>query len=443
MSDLFITEPILTVGELTRRARQLVESRLPLLWVSGEVCNFARAASGHCYFSLKDAQAQVRCVCFRQRAQLLDFELVNGMQVEVRALPTLYEPRGEFQLTVETVRRAGLGLLFEAFERLKKKLEQEGLFAPERKRAIPAFPRSVGIVTSSAAAALRDVLSTLMRRMPSLPILVYAAPVQGEGAAARIARAIRTASARGEVDVLLVCRGGGSMEDLWAYNDERVARAISACRIPVITGIGHETDFTIADFVADLRAATPTAAAAAASPDRAELSERVSALRRQLMNGFLRSLQRRMQQVDYLSHRLVHPGERLAHRLDALQHLQVRLHAAQRHRLALHAHRLQRTAARLSARTPDLRGLRLRCRGLRERIRAAMAAQLDRRDRALAAAAAHLLHLNPEAVLTRGYSIVTRQDGTVVRDAAILDIGEQIRLAFAAGRATARIEDKS
>jgi exodeoxyribonuclease VII large subunit len=431
------------VGELTRRARHLVESRFPLLWVSGEVCNYARAASGHCYFSLKDAQAQVRCVCFRQRAQLLDFELSNGMQVEVRVLPTLYEPRGEFQLTVETVRRAGLGLLFEAFERLKKKLEAEGLFAPERKRAIPSFPRRVGVVTSSQAAALRDVLATLKRRMPSLPVLVYAAPVQGEGAAARIAHAIRTASARGDVEVLLVCRGGGSMEDLWAYNDERVARAIAACRIPVVTGIGHETDFTIADFVADLRAATPTAAAAAASPDRAELDERLGALRRQLTNEFLRGLQRRMQQVDYLSRRLVHPGERLAHRLDALQHLRVRLHAAQRHRLALFGHRVQRNAARLSARAPNLRSLQLHCRSLGERIRTGMLSQLDRRGRALRAVKAHLLHLNPEAVLTRGYSIVTKRDGTIVRDSAALDMGEQVRLAFAAGIARARIEDKS
>ena len=443
MPDVSMTEPILTVGELTRRARQLVESRFPLLWVAGEVCNYVRAASGHCYFSLKDAQAQVRCVCFRQRALLLDFELVNGMQVEIRALPTLYEPRGEFQLTVEAVRRAGLGLLYEAFERLKKKLEEEGLFAPERKRPLPAFPRAIGIVTSTAAAALRDVLTTLKRRMPAIPIFVYSAPVQGEGAAAKLAHAIRAASARAEVEVLLVCRGGGSMEDLWAFNDERVARAIAACRVPVVTGIGHETDFTIADFVADVRAATPTAAAAAASPDRSELRERLAALERRMNSEYMRGVQRRMQQIDYLARRLIHPGQRLAHRLEALQHLRARLQVSQRHRLEMLAHRLQRDAARLAGRRPDVRALHAQCRSLRDRLRAAMRAQFDRRERGLAAAAAHLAHLNPAAVLARGYSLVTTTDGAVVRDSATLRVGQPVRLAFARGSAAARIEDNS
>jgi exodeoxyribonuclease VII large subunit len=298
-------------------------------------------------------------------------------------------------------------------------------------------------VTSTAAAALRDVLATLKRRMPSIAVIVYSAPVQGEGAAAKISHAIRFASARAEVDVLLVCRGGGSMEDLWAFNDERVARAIAACRIPVVTGIGHATDFTIADFVADLRAATPTAAAAAVSPDRIDLNERLIGLRRRLTNEFMRAMQRRMQQLDYVARRLVHPGQRLAHRLEGLQHLRARLQSAQRHQFEVVAHRLQRPAARLAARAPHVRELQTRCLSLGERLRGALRAQLDRRERALASTAAHLLHLSPEAVLARGYSIVTTGTGSVVRDSAALEIGQLVRLGFARGTATARIEGKS
>jgi exodeoxyribonuclease VII large subunit len=290
---------------------------------------------------------------------------------------------------------------------------------------------------------LRDVLTTLKRRMPAIPIFVYSAPVQGDGASAKLAHAIRAASARAEVEVLLVCRGGGSMEDLWAFNDERVARAIAACRMPVVTGIGHETDFTIADFVADLRAATPTAAAAAACPDRSELRERLAALERRMNNEFMRGVQRRMQQIDYLARRLVHPGQRLAHRLEALQHLRARLQVAQRHRLEMLAHRLQRDAARLAGHRPDVRALHAQCRSLHDRLRAAMRAQFDRRERGLAAAAAHLAHLNPAAVLARGYSLVTTADGAVVRDSATLRAGQPVRLAFARGSAAARIEDSS
>jgi exodeoxyribonuclease VII large subunit len=442
VNEALITAPVISVGELNRRARELVESGFPLVWVAGEISNFTRAASGHCYFSLKDAQAQVRCVFFRHKAALIDFALANGMQVEVRALPTLYEPRGEFQLNVETIRRAGIGLLFEAFERLKSKLELEGLFAQERKRRIPAFPHSIGVVTSPAAAALRDVLTTLGRRMPAIAVVVYPAPVQGEGSAERIAQAIRTAAARAEVDVLLVCRGGGSVEDLWAYNEEVVARAIAQCPMPVITGIGHETDFTIADFVADLRAPTPTAAAAAASPDRAELSQRLDALRRRLARGLRHAIESRMQSVDYLGKRLVHPANLIVAGSEHLQHLRARLGGAIRHRLDVAAHRVQAIAARLGAARPDLPGLAQRCRGLGERLCASTRLQLERRGQRLLAIRAHLEHLSPRAVLERGYSIVTTPQGEIVRDAARLALGERVRIAFARGAAGAKIEDK-
>ncbi len=306
---------VIGVAELNRLAKELIERQLPLMWVAGEISNFMRAASGHCYFSLKDAQAQVRCVMFRHKAQLHDWKPENGMQIEVRATPSFYEARGEFQLNVEAMRRAGLGALYAAFEQLKARLSAEGLFAEERKQVLPRFPRAIGIVTSPHAAALRDVLTTLKRRMPAIPVIIYPTPVQGEGAAAKIAAALATADARAECDVLILCRGGGSIEDLWAFNEEVVARAIDACNLPVICGVGHETDFTIADFVADVRAPTPTAAAQLACPNCVDLRERAVQLYHRFKRVMERALERRMQHVDGLARRLVHPGERIASQL--------------------------------------------------------------------------------------------------------------------------------
>ncbi len=258
---------VLPVSLLVSSARLILERHLGLCWVSGEISNFTRAASGHCYFNLKDDQAQVRCVFFRHKAQHAGFALKDGLQVEVRATPSIYEARGEFQLNVEVVRLAGVGALYERFARLKARLEAAGWFAEERKRPLPAHPRAVGIVTSLRAAALRDVLTTLRRRWPALPVIIYPAGVQGASAAPELAAAIRTANARAEVDVLIVCRGGGSIEDLWPFNEEIVAQAIFDSALPVVSGVGHETDFTICDFVADVRAPTPTAAAELVSPD--------------------------------------------------------------------------------------------------------------------------------------------------------------------------------
>jgi exodeoxyribonuclease VII large subunit len=388
---------IISVAELNRRAREFIEAGFPLLWVAGEISNFTRAASGHCYFSLKDATAQVRCVFFRHKAALIDWKPENGMQVEVRAIPTLYEARGDFQLTVESMRRSGLGALFEAFERLKRKLELEGLFDPSRRKPIPEFPRSVGVVTSPQAAALRDVLTTLARRMPGIGVVLYPTPVQGEGAGDKIAQAIRAASARKEVDVLIVCRGGGSMEDLWAFNEEIVARAIADCAMPVVSGVGHETDFTIADFVADARAPTPTAAAELVSPNRAELQGRLSALAARLSRDIDRALNTRMQHLDYLGKRLVHPGERID------------VHIARQQELRL---RLQRGEARL----------------------------IEQHEARLVKMKASLAHLNPQAVLERGYSIVEKPGGQIVRSAQQIAAGESLRLTFARGAAQTRVE---
>ncbi len=261
---------VLTVSALNQAVARMLERNFPLIWVSGEISNLTRAASGHWYFTLKDDAAQVRAVMFRGRAQYADFTPKEGDKVEVRTLVTLYAARGDYQLNVEFIRKAGVGNLYEAFLQLKGKLEAEGLFDNLRKRPLPLFVRTIGIVTSLQAAALRDILSTLLRRAPHINVILYPTPVQGEGAGEKIAQAIRTAAQRSECDILLVCRGGGSIEDLWSFNEEVVARAIVAAPMPVIAGVGHETDFTIADFAADLRAPTPTAAAELAARPRTD-----------------------------------------------------------------------------------------------------------------------------------------------------------------------------
>lgn len=390
---------ILNVRELNSAARQLIESGLPLLWVRGEVSNFVCAASGHWYFSLKDEQAQVRCVMFRHKSQYLDWQPKSGIQIEVLALPSLYEARGEFQLTLEQMRPAGMGALYEAFERLKKKLESEGLFAESRKRKLPDFPQQLGIVTSPMAAALRDVLTTLAIRMPGLPVVLYPAPVQGEGSAQKIAQAIQLANQRKECDVLILCRGGGSIEDLWAFNEEIVARAIAASDIPVVSGVGHETDFTIADFVADLRAATPTAAAQAVAPDRLELLQRLQQFQQRYARAMMRQLERAMQQLDYLQRRLIHPAQRAQQQIQYLAQLQ---------------HRLKNAMQRI----------------------------LERQNQRLDAAQQHLLHLDPHQVLARGYSMVRDELGAVVVDSASLSVGTNVNITFARGWAAAMVKEK-
>lgn len=431
---------IISVADLNRRAREFIETGFPLLWVAGEISNFTRAASGHCYFSLKDASAQVRCVFFRHKAALVDWKPENGMQVEVRALPTLYEARGDFQLTVENMRRSGLGALFEAFERLKRKLEQEGLFDPARRKPVPQFPRCVGVVTSPKAAALRDVLTTLARRMPGIRVVLYPTPVQGEGAGEKIAQAIRIASARAEADVLIVCRGGGSMEDLWAFNEEVVARAIVDSAMPVVSGVGHETDFTIADFVADARAPTPTAAAELVSPNRAELLARLGVLGARLVRDIDRALGTRMQHLDYLGKRMVHPGERIGAELRHMGHLANRLRSATSHALDAVKWNLSGLARRLRDGLPDIDAHSASQRDLRLRLQHGQARLLEQHEARLGRMQANLDHLNPQAVLERGYSIVAKPGGQIVRSSQQVAAGEVLRLTFARGAAQTKVE---
>jgi exodeoxyribonuclease VII large subunit len=417
----------------------LIERQLGLCWISGEVSNYTRATSGHVYFLLKDEQAQVRCILFRNKAQLLGFALSDGQQVEVRATPTIYEARGEFQLNVETVRLSGFGALYERFAKLRARLEAAGWFAAARKRALPAFPRALGIVSSPRAAALSDVLTTLERRQPAMPVILYPAAVQGPGAAAEIAAAIGAANAHGRVDVLIVCRGGGSIEDLWAFNEEVLARAVFDSRIPIVSGVGHETDFTICDFVADARAPTPTAAAALAVPDRTVLRSRIAQLARQAQRIAQRLLEIRMQRLDGAARRLVHPAARIARQRERLASLALRLTRAAGAAQTQRRRELARSAqslARVLRAPPAQRAALART---YERWRRGGAERVAALDQRVAALASGLRHLSPQEVLERGYSIVTTEAGAVVQDAAQVAAGDDIALRFARGTAAARV----
>lgn len=431
--------PVIPISVLNRLARERLEAAFPLCWVAGEVSNLSYAASGHVYFSLKDSSAQVRCIMFRSRAQVLGWRLENGQHIEARVLVTLYEARGDFQLNVEAARRGGAGSLFERFLRLKDRLEREGLFSVSAKRSLPAFPRRVGIVTSPQAAALRDVLSTLARRAPQVGIVLYPTPVQGEGAAVLIARAIDRAGQRGECDVLIVCRGGGSMEDLWAFNDETVARAIRGCPLPVVSGIGHETDFTIADFAADQRAPTPTAAAELAVPERRALLTRLAALQASLRRQMGHRLDQNGQQLDWLARRLEHPAQRLTRQQEILTQRRRELRLAMRQATAQALGTLADYGRRIILRRPEPTRLRHDLDGLAARIDAARYRTWQDKQSDLARLAACLAHLNPTAVLARGYAMVADERGRCVRDSRTLEPTQRVAVFLGHGRFDARV----
>ena len=437
----FAPAPVVSVGALNRLARDILERSLPLTWVRGEISNFSCPPSGHCYFTLKDAGAQVRCAMFRSRARLLDWQPQNGMQVEVRALVTLFEPRGEFQLNVEAIRRSGTGALYEAFERLKARLAAEGLFDSERKRDLPSFPRAIGIVTSPNGAAVRDVLSVLARRMPSIPVVLFPTPVQGTGAGQCIADAVTTASRLGQCDVLIVCRGGGGIEDLWAFNEEVVARAIHACAIPVVTGVGHETDFTVADFVADLRAPTPSAAAEAVSPDGPALRIRLRETRARLRRGVTRHFERMGQALDYLGRRLIDPRERLKGETRHLRHLGLRLMACAAKCLASRGWQVTDFERRLAHARPDPQRYAGLVQQIGLRLRTARLHDLSVRSAQVDSLAARLAALNPHAVLERGYAIAVGRDGRIVRDVAALKAGDSLSVRLARGTAETEVRE--
>lgn len=440
-----MTPRIYSVSELNRLARQAIESQIPLLWVGGEVSNLVTAASGHVYFTLKDASAAVRCVMFRSRAQVIGWRLANGDKVEANAVASLYEARGDFQLNVEALRRAGSGNLYEQFLRLKAKLEAEGLFDPARKRPLPRFPSRIGLVTSPQAAVLRDLVTTFRRRSPQVELVLYPSAVQGASAPAELVAAINAASARAEIDgcqILIVGRGGGSLEDLWAFNDEAVARAIRACSIPVIAAVGHETDFTIADFVADLRAPTPTAAAEQAAPERDRLLQRLDDLGFTLKSGVARRIEQLGYRLEIARRRLKHPAERLREHRASAKALHERLRAALRHQLGERQFRLARLGDRLARRRPDPAAHRLKLDHLQKNLANAAWADLARRKSALGVLAARLQGLDPTAVLARGYSIVTDGSGRIVKNAESVELGGQIGVRLASGYLRARVEDR-
>ena len=434
-----LTHKVLTVSELNSSTKLFLEQNIPLLWIRGEISNLKCYQSGHWYFSLKDCSAQIRCVLFSHRNQYIDWQPKDGMQVEVLALVTLYEPRGDFQLNVETMRRAGLGELFEAFEQLKAKLEKAGLFDPVKKKPLPAFPKHIGIVTSPDTAALRDVLTTLRRRMPFLPVIIYPVLVQGKTAASTIADAIAIANRRAECDVLILCRGGGSIEDLWAFNEETVALAIAASHIPVISGIGHETDFTIADFVADIRAPTPTAAAELASRDHKELSQRLNALHQRMYRMTLHRIENAMQRADMLAHRLIHPGDRIKQQSIHLQHLQDRFSTTWAHQVEKKQWKLLEFNQRLLAASPDITDMEKRQKELIARFRTAYTRYFETLAIKLHHLHAQLCHLNPQSVLERGYSITYTANNSIVRDSKQVHYGDRIQVKFAHGACEADI----
>ena len=435
---------VYTVARLNREARSLLEAGLPSIWIEGELSNLSRPGSGHWYFTLKDEAAQVRCAMFRQRNQALRLSPRDGMQVLLRARVGLYEPRGDFQLIVDHLEEAGEGELRRRFEALKLRLAAEGLFDAARKRAPPRFPRRIGVVTSPTGAALRDVLQVLRRRFPAIPVLVYPAQVQGAGAAQEIAAALTTADRRAEVDVLLLVRGGGSLEDLWAFNDEILARAIAGLSLPVICGIGHEIDFTIADFVADVRAPTPSAAAELAVPDAATWVRHLEASARRLALVLTRSYRARHESLLRADRRLWarHPSQILAQRAQRMDELQLRLAAGMRRGLGTRRDRLATASTGLVGRSPATRIATLLQRSLhaRARLLPGLRHRLALASGRLESAARALHATSPLATLSRGYAIVTlAADGTLVSDSTQAPPGTNIDARLARGRLRARV----
>jgi exodeoxyribonuclease VII large subunit len=428
-------QPVITVSALNQAVGRLLERTFPLTWISGEISNFTRASSGHWYFTLKDDGAQVRAVMFRGRAQYAGFVPREGDKVEVRALVTLYAPRGDYQINVEAIRRAGVGVLFEAFLKMKERLGAAGLFDQDRKRAVPMFARTVGVVTSPGAAALRDVLTALKRRAPHVSVVLYPTLVQGQQAPEQIAAAINTASARAECDVLIVCRGGGSIEDLWSFNDEGVAYAIANCSMPVISGVGHETDFTIADFAADLRAATPTAAAELAATPRADWLASLRADAADLRRAMQRALGDASQSLDSYTRRLLSPAAQIAQQRSKLLAHTTALTHANRAPLAQARVGFDKLQARWAARRPDVRALRTHLETMQRRAALSVANQQAQRRDGLNALAAQLELLNPQRTLERGYAIVTDASGTILRSPRQLKPSESVTLRLAEGSA--------
>ncbi|MGL4767764.1 MAG: exodeoxyribonuclease VII large subunit [Formosimonas sp.] len=433
-----MTPAYLSITELNQRVATLLERQIPLLWVQGEISNLTRAASGHWYFSLKDAGAQVRAVMFRHKNTLLNWQPREGDAVQAQVLAGLYAARGDFQLTVETMRPAGLGTLFERFLQLKDELAQAGWFDAAHKKSLPKMIKTIGVVTSPQAAALRDVAHTLARRAPHVTLVLYPCLVQGEQAAGQIARQIEAANANTDLDAVLLVRGGGSLEDLWAFNEREVAQAIRASRLPLVCGVGHETDTTIADFVADVRAATPTAAAELiSSPSVDEWQAHLTQEWRHLTRNMQASVLRQEQRLDHLAVQLLTPAQRVQQQAQHLAQLHLRL---QHHMRLLEQRSTQQLAQKIARfKTPDLTVQAQHVQQLAQRVQQHMTQRVQVSSQRVASAAQGLAQLNPDQVLARGYAYVRAQDGSIVYNAHSLQSGDGMSVQFADGRVIATV----
>ena len=437
---------VYSVTRLNREVRRLLESGFARVLVEGEISNLARPPSGHLYFSLKDAGAQVSCALFRNRATRLGFKPENGVQVLAHAQVSLYEARGNYQLIVDHLEEAGDGALRRAYEELKQRLHAEGLFDETRKQPLPAWPRRIGVITSPSGAAIRDVLTVLGRRFPAIPVIIYPTLVQGEAAAAQIVRALQTAQQRAECDVLLLTRGGGSLEDLWPFNEESVARAVYDCELPVVSAVGHEIDVVISDFVADRRAATPSAAAELLSPDRTQVTAQFAGLQAQLVSRLRQALTRRSERLDWLVRRARQcaPARRLQQQAQRLDELQQRLERAWRNNLAQRRSAVLTLSARLRQQTPtaQLQRLRTYTAQLAQRLKYCISIQLSVRREKLAGAVRALDAISPLATLQRGYSItLSASTGKVLHQAADTTVGELLETRLARGRVISQVRE--
>jgi exodeoxyribonuclease VII large subunit len=441
---LNLDREVLTVSQLNGRARGLLEDVFAQVWVEGEISNLSKPASGHVYFTLKDSKAQVRCALFRQSAARVREALRDGLAVKVRGKVSLFEGRGDYQLILDSVEPAGDGALRLAFEALKEKLSNEGLFSTERKQALPAHPQRVGIISSPTGAVIRDIISVFRRRAPQVQLTLIPTPVQGRDATAQIIRALKMADAF-DFDALILARGGGSLEDLWCFNEEPLVRAVAACKTPIVSAVGHETDVSICDFVADVRAPTPSAAAELLAPDMGDLQLRLTSLQRRLVLRMRDRLARERLRLEHLRQRqrLRHPGERLRQQAQRLDDLDMRLRRAYAQQFKQQAERLARLNARLAAQHPgrSLALLRLRLDSLTERLPRAMRETLKARQLQLHSHVQTLNAVSPLATLSRGYSILLDEQGRAIHHAAQTQPGQRLRAKLGEGELQLRVED--
>lgn len=436
------TRHIFSVTELNNAAKRLLEGQFPAVWIEGEISNLVQPRSGHLYFTLKDDNAQIRAAMFRGNNVHLNFRPKDGVQVLLRGRLSLYAPRGDYQLIVDQMEEAGLGALQRAFEQLKARLQAEGLFDDSRKQPVPLRPARIGVVTSPTGAAIHDILTVLQRRFPLTEVIVYPTLVQGNEAPAQICAAIAKANARNECDVLIVGRGGGSLEDLWCFNDEKVARAIVASRLPIVSAVGHQIDFTIADFVADARAPTPSAAAELLSADADELLNTLDGYEHWLEDWITDLIERKRQQLGWLTRQLKHPGKRLEEHNQRLDELDLRLRQAIQRNLQLHTSKFGTLQARLQSRTPQ-HALNLYARRLDTlaiNLQKSMTQTLRNQTRDIAHLAQRLNTVSPLNTLGRGYAILQTDDGAVVQNSNQVSVGQTLQARLHQGELQCRVE---